>query len=273
MQFRTVFRSLIASGAALAVSGVLAPFLGCSSTGGDSTTGKRIVLKARVEAPSAASFTSKQGWAVTLSKAAVSTGAFYYYEGATIFAQRPPATSANPLARFFPVGNAFAHPGHYQPGNARGEMLTASSVDLVAGGAELGVGDGVTGTVRSATFSFGAPPAGPQAATLGSHVVVLEGKAVKGQDTRLFRAEIDAADIADLENRPILEGCPFAETELTADGTVTLTVNVPMWFELVEFDQVAASADGKPVTMDGIARNELVRGLKAGDRYVFTYTK
>ncbi|NOU34089.1 MAG: hypothetical protein HOO96_39870 [Polyangiaceae bacterium] len=273
MQPQKLLRTSLAIATALAVSGVLGPFLGCSSSGGDSTTGKRIVLKARVEAPSAASFTSKQGWAVTLSKAAISTGAFYYYDGATIFAQRAPAHSANPLARFFTVGNAFAHPGHYQAGNARGEMLTATSVDLVAGGADLGVGDGVTGTVRSATFTFGTPPVGPQAATLGTHVVVLEGKAVKGADTRVFRAEIDAADIADLENRPILEGCPFAETQLTADGTVTLTVNVPMWFELVEFDQVAASADGKPVTMDGIARNELVRGLKAGDRYVFTYTK
>lgn len=271
MQSRRILHTSLAIGTALAVSGLLGPFLGCSSSGGDSTTGKRIVLKARVEAPSAASFTTKQGWAVTLSKAAISTGAFYYYEGATIFAQAP--RPASPLARFFTVGSAFAHPGHYQPGNARGEMLIATSVDLVAGGADLGVGDGVTGTVRSATFTFGAPPVGPQAATLGTHVVVLEGKAVKGEGTRVFRAEIDAADIADLENRPILEGCPFAETELTGDGTVTLTVNVPMWFELVEFDQVAASADGKPVTMDGIARNELVRGLKAGDRYVFTYTK
>ncbi len=273
MQSRRILSTSLAIGSALAVSGLLAPFFGCSSTGGDSTTGKRIILKARVEAPSAASFTSKQGWAVALSKAAIATGAFYYYDGATIFAQRAAAPSANPLARFFTVGNAFAHPGHYQAGNARGEMLTASSVDLVAGGADLGVGDGVTGTVRSATFTFGTPPAGPQAASLGAHVVVLEGKAVKGVDTRVFRAEIDAADIADLENRPILEGCPFAETQLTADGTVTLTVNVPMWFELVEFDQVAASVDGKPVLLEGIARNELVRGLKAGDRYVFTYSK
>ena len=51
MQFRTVFRSLIASGAALAVSGVLSPFLGCSSTGGDSTTGKRAPLEATKDAP------------------------------------------------------------------------------------------------------------------------------------------------------------------------------------------------------------------------------
>ena len=62
--------------------------------------------------------------------------------------------------------SAFAHPGHYVPGNAKGEMLTAYSADLLAGGM-LGTGDGVTGLVRSATFSYATPATGPAAAELG----------------------------------------------------------------------------------------------------------
>jgi hypothetical protein len=248
----------------------------CASSS-STTTGKRIALQTRVTAgPEATTaFTNAMGWSITLDELVISTGAFYYFDGATIFSQLTPAprTPSDRLHETFGVSEAFAHPGHYVPGNARGQMLVPSSVDLHAGGAVLATGDGVTGVVRSATFSFNAPPTGPLAGELGAHVVVVEGTATKGAETRIFRAEIDAADVANTKSAPAVEGCPFTETTMDADGTVTLGIKLPLWFDQVEFDSLPASTDGKPVLMTSaeIARNELVRGMKAGDGYVFSY--
>lgn len=244
-----------------------APLAGCSSD--DATTaGKRITLEARIaSSPESKRFTNAAGWDVTITKAEVATGALYYFDGATIFAARPQRGGWGLRL----VREAHAHPGHYVPGNARGEMLAASSADLLAGGV-LGSGAGVSGPVRSATFSFASPAQGPFAADLGSHVAVLEGTATKGGATRVFRAEIGPDDVRNTKGATQLEGCPFAEADMQEDGTVTVTVKLTEWFDQVEFDEVPASADGNPVQMPaGLARNELVRGMKAGAGYLFSY--
>lgn len=245
-----------------------------SSDGGSGTGGRRITLGAVVTSSTLkAPFTNSMGWNVSLTKAFVSTGAFYYYDGATIFSSNTPRRA--PLDRLLDVvriKTAFAHPGHYVPGNAMGQFLTPSSADLLTSNV-LGTGDGVSGIVRSATFSFQTPAAGPFAGELGTHVAVLEGTATKGGDSRPFRAEIDAADIVNTENANAVEGCPFTETTMETDGTVTVTVAMTQWFDQVEFDSIPASTDGQPVLMpaDAIGRNELVRGMKEGLAYVFSY--
>lgn len=251
----------------------LAASAGCSDSP-DATTGKRITLATKV-APSPeakAGFTNAMGWNVKLSKALVSTGALYYFDGAVIFSQAPPR---RPGWQSLFLRSAHAHPGHYIPGESRGEMLTPFSVDLLAEGSTLPAGAGVTGVVRSATFSFRTPAQGPVAAELSGHAVVLEGVASKGGDARTFRAELDAADLANTKGAPSVEGCPFTETTMTESGTVTLSLKVALWFDQVEFDSLPATPDGKAALMPAaaIARNELVRGMKAGDGYVFSYSK
>ena len=247
----------------------------CGSEGDSGTSGKRIVLDAKITSSDAkAPFTNAMGWSVSLTKAVVATGALYYYDGATIFSQNTPPPRG-PLERLndaFGIRTAFAHPGHYIPGNAKGQILVASSGSLLAED-PLGVGDGVSGIVRSATFSFQAPAQGPLAGELGTHVAVLEGTATKGADTRPFRAEIEPADILNTKNATQVEGCPFAEVDMEADGVVTVNIKVAQWFDQVEFDTVPASADGKPVLIPDtvIARNELVRGMKEGLAYNFSY--
>ncbi|MBX3213029.1 MAG: hypothetical protein KF850_13410 [Labilithrix sp.] len=240
--------------------------LACSDEG-SGTTGRRIALDVAISAsPESRGFTNAKGWNVSLTKAAVATGAFYFYDGETMFAGAPPRG----VQRGF-VRSAFAHPGHYVPGNAKGEMLASSSADLLAGGL-LGRGDGVTGVVRSATFGFGAPAAGPLAAELGTSVIVLEGTATKGAESRVFRVEIAPNEVTDTRGRTQIEGCPFAITDMQGDGTVTITVKLPMWFDQVAFDDVPAGAAGEPALLpDGLARNQLVRGVKGGLAYSFAY--
>lgn len=251
----------------------------CSSSDEGGTTGRRIALTVKVTgSPEAkAPFTNAQGWTITLSKAVIATGAFYYYDGATIFSlnERFVPAQKSPGQRLWEVlgeRTAFAHPGHYIPGNAKGEYLVSSSADLRSE-TVLGQGNGVTGVVRSATFSFGTPAAGALAAELGSHVVVLEGTATKGAETRVFRAEVDAQAVHNTSNLPAVEGCPFVETDMQEDGVVTVTVGVAQWFDQVELDAVPASADGKPALLPvaGIGHNALVRGMKEGLAYSFSY--
>ncbi len=239
--------------------------LGCDDDG-SGTTGKRIALEVRVAAsPESRSFTNAQGWSITMEKAVLATGPLYFYDGETLFA----AGRSKGGGSF--VRSAFAHPGHYVPGNAKGEMLTSGSVDLLAG-ATLGQGNGVSGFARSATFTFGAPGSGDAAGELGANVIVLEGTATKAVETRVFRAEIKPEEVRDGKGVTQIEGCPFTPVDMQADGVVSLTVKIPVWLDQVAFDDVPTSADGSPVLLgSGLAHNQVVRGAKVGLAYVFSY--
>lgn len=243
----------------------------CSSDGDSGTTGKRISLEVKVGSTDAkAPFANAAGWTVKIDKAFVSTGALYYYDGATIFSKAEPARPR--LRDWVGIKPAFAHPGHYVPGNARGELLTPSSVDLRAE-ASIGTGNGISGITRSATFSFQAPPSGPFAGELAGHVAVIEGTATKGGETRVFRAEMDAADVVSTKNATSVEGCPFAEVDMEADGVVVVDLKMARWFDQADFASIAKSADGKPVLLgpDDGPRKALARGMKEGLSYAFSY--
>jgi hypothetical protein len=250
----------IAAASTLSFSVLVAAPAGCADeTSG--TTGRRITLEVRIVAsPSSKEFTNAKGWKVTLTKAAISTGAFYFYDGEPLFSSRGAGW----------VRSAFAHPGHYAPGDARGELLAPSSADLLAGGT-LGAGAGVSGPVRSATFAFGVPPRGPLAGELGASVAVLEGTAVRDAKTRAFRVELRPEDVQDDRGGYEVAGCPFVPADMQGDGVVTVTVELRTWLDQVAFDDVP-EADGSPVVVpDGLARNQLVRGAKASSAYVFSY--
>lgn len=243
---------------------------GCSASE-ESTTGKRVALDVKITTTPAskAPFTTASGWSVKLDKMLVATGAFYFYDGEIILSRRTPLQR---VGDFF-VPPAYAHPGHYVPGNAKGEMLAPSSADLLAGDAVLGRGNGVSGFVRSATFSFSTPAQGPHAAALGASVAIVEGTATQGTEMRVFRAEVAAGEILNTKNVPQVEGCPFAHVDVQGDGVVTVTVDAKLWFDQVDFAKEAKSTDGKPVALaaDGAARNGLVRGMKAGLAYGFAF--
>lgn len=241
----------------------------CSDDGG--TTGKRVAFDVRVTgSPEAkAPFTNAQGWTVTLSKALVATGAMYFYDGETLLSERAPSP-ARRWWRALAVREAFAHPGHYVPGNAKGEILAPSSADLLKENA-LGAGQGISGLVRSATFSYQAPAQGPFAAELGGSVAVLEGTATKGAEARAFRIEVGAADVAATNGKTEIVGCPFLTADVQGDGTVTATVKVEAWLDQVDFTGVPVGAAPALLAEGTLPRNQIVRGMKAALPYVFSY--
>lgn len=247
--------------------------------GSDSTTGQRVTLKTHVVADDGidAPFTNGYGWSVQLTKAAVSVGALYYFDGAPIFsAHRAPLRLRDAWDRVFGVRAAHAHPGHYQTGNAMGQMLSAGSFDLALGAADLPAGDGTSGIFRSGRFVFGDKPKGAAAAALGTHVVVLEGKATKGALVRAFRASAEIDDVLDSYGDPKLEGCAFAEEpDIQTDGTVTVHVKPSVWLDQADFETVPESTGGEPVDLlpDEEAFKGFVRGLKKGSAVVFSYAR
>jgi protein involved in ribonucleotide reduction len=246
-------RSLLFTLLTVAITqGALAPLVACGTT-----TGTRVQLRVNVTSNANAPFTTADGWSVSLSRANVSFGPQYYYDGAVVSA----LDSVPLLQRMLAPRLALAHPGHYAEGNARGEMLTPARVDLVSGMSTLGVGVGTTGVVRSGTVSF-------QSA---GNVVSVQGVASKGNEVRTFTATLTASEVSDSDGLPEIVGCAFDSSEFTGDGTVTLRIDTAKWFEVVEFERVSRGADGAPVELEGIARNELIRGIRAGNRYSFNF--
>ena len=102
--------------------------------------------------------------------------------------------------------------------------------------------------------------------------MVIEGTGKKGAETRSFVAEIDQADLLDTKGKPQIEGCPYTETDVESDGTVTLTVDVAAWFDQLELDLLPATPSPAKVTDVAVAKSELVRSIKGGDRYRFAFT-
>lgn len=268
-------RSLTACAAVVTISAAsLGAGIAAGGCGDDATGGKRVALATQAAlAPGASSsFTNAYGWSITLTKAAVSVGPLYYFDGAPIVdARLSPERPADILERWVSIRSAHAHPGHYEQGNTKGEMLEPSSVDLLNGPFELPAGDGVSGVFRSARFSFSAPPAGPAAALLGEHVVIVEGDAVKGELARAFVATADLSDVLDENGAPVVEGCDLSEVNVQADETVEVEVNPAVWLDQIDFEPVAESQAGSPAPLEpGTAPHKaFVRGLKKGAAYRF----
>jgi hypothetical protein len=257
--------------------GALAMALCIEACGADSeTSGRRVVLGTRVElASGAASFTTAVGFRVTLTRAVVSTGAFYYFDGAPPLVELRPQHRRQFALDVLGVGTAFAHPGHYQQGNALGQMLESWSVDLLAGPADLPLGDGVTGVYRSARFSFASPPVGPMAGELEVHAALAEGVAEReGEEPRRFRAIADLADIERSAAQGNVDGCEFQELEIEEAGVVTVSVNPKIWFDLVDFTELGPMLDDTPLEFPSDSQPQIAfaQGLAQLSAYKFAYS-
>lgn len=279
MPYRLLRRLGFVAASAVALSAAaLSAGAALSACGSDATTGIRVTLKTRMVADDGvtAPFTNAHGWSIQLKKVAVSVGALYYFDGAPIFSTGLLPVRPRDVVGDFLIPRAHAHPGHYQAGNAKGQMLSAASVDLALGAADLPAGEGTSGIFRSGRFVYGEKPVGAAAAALGDHVVVLEGEARKDTMVRSFHAAGALADVLDSYGEPKLDGCAFDEDELDveASGTITVHIKPSVWLDQSEFEGVPESADGTPVelTPDQEAFKGFVRGLKKGSAVVFSYS-
>ena len=245
--------------------------------GSDTTGGKRVTLHTVVTIDPAATqaFDTGIGWHLELTRIVLAMGPFYYFDGAPPLVRFAPVRDERWAVRLLGVEPAFAHPGHYQAGNAMGEMLESTSVDLLAGPATLPDGDGISGTYRSARFTFPPTATGPFAIELGDHVALVEGKAQKdGENARTFRATGDYGEIAKSEANAQIEGCELVETDVESDGTITLTVNPRVWFNIVDFSQVAEGSTEAPATFDAGSQPAIAftQGLAQLSAYHFVFS-
>jgi len=265
--------ALVAAASIAAAVGLGALASACG--GEDSTTGKRLTHATRITAgPEATSaFTNAYGWSITLSRIDLSVGAFHYFDGAPVTARlHRPRPLLDRLARWA-LPEAHAHPGHYQPGDAMGQMTEPTTVDLAKSPADLAASAAVSGVYRSARFTFGAPPRGPLADELGDAVILVEGLATKAGEARPFRVAAVAADVLDAKGNPLVAGCVFEEADVQENGAITLLVKPSVWLDQIDFTEVPASADGQPVTLEPatVPYKAFTRGLEKGTAYVFSY--
>lgn len=249
---RTARRSALAAMCgifgSIAALGLATSLQACGSDS-DATTGRRVVLHTRVQMNELAAkpFVTEQGWTVMLTSAAVSAGPFYYFDGAPPLVLGERQNSWQYASRVLGLGTAHAHPGHYQAGNAMGEMRESSSLDLLGDAVDFPDGQGITGTYRSARFTF-APPTGPAKKQLGAHVAVAEGIAEKdGELPRYFRAYADLETIEFSVAEAKIEGCELTEVDVSGDGTITVTINPKIWFDFLDFTAAELGSADAPV--------------------------
>lgn len=271
---------------AAAIAGAVGPFAlvlllleACSSN--DATGGKRVVLHTRIELESAdlTSFDTALGWHVALERAFAATGSFAYFDGVPplmVLGPTPRSSDAFAWSQWLGVSVAHAHPGHYQAGNALGEMTEPSSIDLFAGTSALADGHGVTGTYRSGRFSFGSPPVGPFARELAGHAALVEGSAtLDGETTRHFRAFADVEELAKIQPEGNIDGCPFDAVPIAGEGTVTVRIDPSVWFYLVDFSELEPGSEDAPSEFEPGSQPRIAfsDGLAQLSAYEFSYAR
>jgi hypothetical protein len=249
----------------------------CSSDGGgNTTTGKRITLRNSVAVNTTVTSLIKTGFGydVTLKKAAIATNGLYYFDGPPPTAMFGAKSAGERFASLF-IGTAYAHPGHYEAGTALGQVAlpAPTTIDLFATAPlALPAGDGITGVYRSARFVI--PTAGPGDALLGTHVAMVEGKAVKSDGSSqapiFFRLVADFADVSASIRNGAVDGCVLDETTVTDSGSIALSIAPNVWLNLVEFSKIAPGTEAAPTETKDSGFSQGVTQLSG---YHFTYTK
>jgi hypothetical protein len=218
-------------------------FLGLSTCG--STGRTRRTFPVEVTAKSSQIVTDT-GWTVTLSAATVHLEALRFFEGKVLLSR------SMPWWRGLLVSEAWAHPGHYVPGEALGELVSPAAVDLLASASEAwawSTANAVTGEYGSAQL------------TIVGTGLALAGTATKGAAQVEFSVELAPA--------AALEGLRFEHTMTSSAGAVQLLVDLSVILSRVDFAQVGTGA--KPIDPTSPAFNGLTRGLEDTSAYVLTW--
>ncbi len=227
--------------------------LGLTAHCGDDTTGRSPVafpVFAQGVRPEA---TTALGWSVRIDTARLRLGALRWFEG-------PPVARLSPWERCLGVGLAYAHPGHYVPGEALADITTPVVIDLTRTTPNaLGTARGVSGDSRSARIELRPSPVDP---ALPGATLSLTGTATRAAQTVRFAATYPL--VLDIPGVP-------APGALDPQGTPwTLQVDLVALVDRVDFAALPpASPSDDPVVFpaDSQSANALARALRASATY------
>ena len=185
-------------------------------------------------------------WTVSLEEAWIALGPVYLFEGEPLLGR---------LYHALVMPRAFAHPGHYQEGEALGEALDQRVIDLLASEpTRLGVTDAVTGQCRSARLGIGTPEEGLEGADhLDGHAVLLRGLARRDAEEVPFEAWLDI----DL----YVEGISFEHDLDGSPGGLLVEVDLTRWLRRVDFATATQREDTYVFEEGSQAHNALSRGV------------
>ena len=229
----------------------LLPLLVASCTTGEQRTSFEVEAVG-LEAGTAVE--NDHGWTVALDEAVLALGPLYFFEGDPLFARR------TIMDRLLGIRVAYAHPGHYQEGDALAQLLTEVEVDLLAAApVPLGTAEGVTGDYNSAQVGI-RPLAG---GALDGSSLVLSGTATREADTVAFASHVTL----DLD----VEGITFDRDVDGSPGRVRVGVDVHRFLLAADFTDLAGSTGPVEVPDTSQVFNALNRGVDNTSAYVFEW--
>ncbi|NOK34676.1 hypothetical protein HMI49_15865 [Corallococcus exercitus] len=204
------------------------------------------------------------GWTVAPEAAQLSVGSVRFFEGRVLLSSCAPRFNWYSLIG----GTANAHPGHYVPGDALGEVLNVQTVDLLAGG-NLGDANAVTGSYGSLELTL----VTPTAATDAQNVLAGHQAHVRGTATHTSGATVRFDATVDLPKA--IEGVRFERDLQKEAGFVRIAVDLGKWMDRIDF-ATASLPDAAGVSTfpaDSQAQNGLVRGVEDTSAYVVTWVE
>jgi hypothetical protein len=223
---------------------------GLSGTGGRAVTFQMGLRTARAPGEvRVGHFTTDTGWRVELTEARLLLGPIYLFENPSPLAGTTAWRAWRGLGELL-LPTAHAHDTFFSGGRVLGEWDREVVFDLLADdGATrvLGRSPGIAGVARS--FSLLLQPAsaavGAEAAPLGGHSVVLEGRASREERAVTFRVGLDFPPPAELQR---VEFVP-TEVELDDGGLFIVEPRPHAWFSGTHFDRLEVPAGVGPVTV------------------------
>jgi hypothetical protein len=212
--------------------------VGCGGVGRQRTS-----FPVTVSASSSVGLVTDSGWTVQLTRARASFDAVRFFEGKVVLAR------ARPWWRGLIISEAWAHPGHYVPGEALGELVAPLEVDLLGGPVTWGEAQALTGEHGSMQLTF------------ASGGVDVAGTATKDGQSVAFTAQF-VPPIA-------LEGIR-AEHEVSLAG-VPADVQLNLGVLLSRIDFALSGASTAPLDPKSPAFNGLARGIEDTSSYLVTW--
>ena len=185
--------------------------------------------------------TVQDGWTITLSRADVALGPFYFCAA---------ETGSSTLC-----------------GSSAAELATVTYVNALAEATPLGTVHGFTGVIKSAAYDFGISwfdtetAATPSPSLPNGHSVHLEGSATNGAQVIAFVADVDV--VPQYQGQNAVATAP-AETNVTSSATQLQVVLSPAaWLRQLDFDAIAKSGPNPFVIAPGTAEHTAILvGLK-----------